>query len=167
MATGNCGHCGKEFEGRGTYCSVACKQAAYRARHGAGTVTPSERAAKAAITRGTKAVALKCAHCGNQFAANGNQAAQGVKYCSDACKQAAYRARRADSALATLAPYMMDTNIDSNPFEHAARIAPKVARLYSQGHWALKHDDYRIVTAEELADLVIASPGGWVIEKHD
>lgn len=162
MVTVNCGHCGAVIEGRGRYCGPACKQAAYRARHGAGAVSPSERAVKAAVTRAAKVITKTCPICGAAFGVNGNAAA--AVYCSDACKQAAYRARRADSALATLAPYM----VNGPEFDtRRAGGAVLVAWAYSAGHWALPHDDYRVVTAEELADLVAASPGGWVIEKHD
>ena len=161
MVKAFCGHCGAEI-GRGRYCNSACRQAAYRARHGAGTVTPSERAKRAAVTRGARVVELTCGHCGGAFTANGNQAAQGVIYCSDACKQAAYRARARRTDYETIAPFFV-------PYA-AVKAAPKTAYRagrYCLDYWTLHHDEYREVSITELAELVRRLGGQWYIQNPD
>jgi len=157
---GNCGHCGKALEGRGKYCGAACKQAAFRRRHGAFAVSPSERAVKAGATRAAKTYTLVCEHCGQNCTVNGNQA-RGARYCSPACKQAAYRERAVKAGMAALTPYM----VPARDFDRLAAAAPKAASVYSQGHWSLRHDGYRVVSAEELAELVKTEGGQWVIEE--
>jgi len=71
------------------YCSSACKQKAYRQRCGTDPVTARQRAVE---TKQGEEIIKSCAWCGEHFVATVAAAKQ--KYCSAACKQAAYRARR-------------------------------------------------------------------------
>jgi len=93
----SCAHCDKLHRRHSQYCSNACKQAAYRKRKdpGAGDWSrKSERAQKAVRTKQSTYVELTCEHCGDKRSWT---IASGAlrRYCSDKCKQAAYRQRKA------------------------------------------------------------------------
>jgi hypothetical protein len=99
-----CEHCNQTFESNRSnarFCCNAHKQAAYRSRVKAESERPDTFGNRIADTRTPveKAVDTKrneqrlktCPHCWNSFPVNGLQ--KGRRYCSDACKQAAYRER--------------------------------------------------------------------------
>jgi hypothetical protein len=100
-----CEFCHNTFESNwpaAKFCSPAHKQAAYRARIKAEQEKPDTFGSPAPIDDRTpveKAIETKkneqrfktCPHCWNAFPVNGLQKAR--RYCSDACKQAAYRER--------------------------------------------------------------------------
>lgn len=94
----SCTHCDKLIHGRRSqYCSDACKQAAYRKRKDPGVgdwSRKSDRAQKAVHTKQTTYIKLTCEHCGDERSWT---IASGAlrRYCSDKCKQAAYRQRKA------------------------------------------------------------------------
>ena len=94
---GFCDQCGKPIAAKRfvKYCSDACKMKAYRRRHDAQVGTPArnhERVKNAVRTKANTTVKDVCQQCGLDIYRNGNQALQ--LYCSDACKQKAYRARK-------------------------------------------------------------------------
>lgn len=79
------------------YCSDACKQKAYRLAHGQREDTWNvirERARKGASTKAGISVQKLCLGCNESFYANGNNYGM-MDYCSNACKQRAYRKRKA------------------------------------------------------------------------
>jgi predicted nucleic acid-binding Zn ribbon protein len=92
----NCSHCGKHHNRYSQYCSNACKQTAYRRRHdpesGSGQ-RRRERAQNAVMTKKFRSKKIICEFCGEEtfvsIAESTNR-----QYCSNACKQKAYRARR-------------------------------------------------------------------------
>lgn len=97
----SCSICGKpvRLNKRRTtyYCSPACKQKAYRQRH---EPTPMDKALadsadekRLSTKRANKTLEI-CRHCGIEFYRDGTQG--NMAYCKPACKQAAYRARKAD-----------------------------------------------------------------------
>ena len=92
-----CGECKRIFSGQRTakYCCDACRQTAYRKRKNpmsGSRVNLKERALQAADTKRNTFVKCVCQYCGKERAFDAGAAA-GRKYCSDACKQAAYRKR--------------------------------------------------------------------------
>lgn len=93
----SCTHCDKIVRRKNSqYCSNACKQAAYRRRKDPESgywSRKSERAQKAVRTKQSTYVSLICEHCGDE---RGWTIASGAlrRYCSDKCKQAAYRERK-------------------------------------------------------------------------
>ena len=95
----NCSTCDKLFAKKETkqlYCSPACKQKAYRLSHGQRSDSWNvlrERARKGAETKAGMSVLKVCECCGAEFYATGNNYGL-VMYCSPACKQKAYRARK-------------------------------------------------------------------------
>lgn len=93
----SCSHCEKLHRRHSQYCSDACKQKAYRRRKDPGSgdwLRKSERAQKAVHTKQTTYVKLVCEHCGDERSWT---IASGAlrRYCSEKCKQAAYRRRKA------------------------------------------------------------------------
>jgi hypothetical protein len=102
-----CKHCKKPLEhggwGKSEYCNASCKQASYRARIKAEAEKPDTFGSDAPIDDRTpteKAIETKrneqrwkvCSQCREQFPVDGTQKAR--RYCSDACKQSAYRSRQ-------------------------------------------------------------------------
>lgn len=83
---------------RAKYCGDACKQAAYRQRLdplSGTTARRNMRAQNGARTKRNTTVKYNCAQCGRETYRSGAEGAR--LYCDDACKQAAYRARKAGS----------------------------------------------------------------------
>jgi len=74
-------------------CSNACRQKAHRIAQGRAT-NRRNAAAAAAETKAAQVHELTCECCGRKFNRDGN-AASNSRYCSNACKQKAYRDRRA------------------------------------------------------------------------
>ena len=94
-----CTYCGKLHDGRGKYCSSACKQAAYRRRVDSEVGQPGRRSAgahKATVTKHENVRLMHCQHCGAAIMISATESAR--MYCGAACKQAAYRARRKAAA---------------------------------------------------------------------
>lgn len=99
---GFCPVCGKSWfksseHDRRVYCSSACKQRAYRQRKDpmTGSLTNlRKRGAAAAATKHGMAKRVTCECCGEEFWASGNNYGM-TFYCSKACKQKAYRQRKA------------------------------------------------------------------------
>lgn len=93
----SCPVCGKPVHQnkRGTayYCSDACKQTAYRQRHGL-VADKAEHYRKIIETKRSQFVMVTCQHCDRLFEVS--QVSARTMYCSDACKQAAYRQRLAE-----------------------------------------------------------------------
>jgi len=74
------------------FCSDKCKQKAYRVSHGhAGSY--HEAAVRGAETKAAQVHTLVCENCGREYWRDG-RAAPLHRYCSNACKQAAYRKRK-------------------------------------------------------------------------
>lgn len=94
---GECDVCGNPYlAGRRDkrFCSTACRQRAYRLRRDPKAVSGRSAAArKAAATKRDKVEAVTCRVCGRVVMRDGNSAPRAM-YCSNACKQNAYRARR-------------------------------------------------------------------------
>lgn len=74
------------------YCSPACKQKAYRQRQGADPGTARQRAAD---TKAGETCMITCEWCRESHEVPLSAAKR--RYCSNACKQAAYRARKHDT----------------------------------------------------------------------
>lgn len=96
----NCDYCGRPIAAKRyvKYCSDACKMKAYRRRKDALVGTPirnHERLHNAVRTKASTIIDCVCEMCGQAYTRDGNQALQ--MYCSDACKQKAYRARRKEA----------------------------------------------------------------------
>lgn len=95
-----CPICGKSmsFNSRRTnyYCSAACKQKAYRQKHGIGS-TKEEHYRKVIETKRSQDIHVTCQECDRSFMVDQTKAA--TMYCSAACKQKAYRARVAEKAV--------------------------------------------------------------------
>jgi len=138
-----CNQCGT-FLGYKTgalYCSGACKAKAYRARVKAeksapdsfGNVSIDDRSPveKAIDTKRNEQRFKQCPHCRNEFPVNGLQ--KGRRYCSDACKQAAYREREAYRAL------WRDENKQQAPIE-SITVADNVSEIVKQA-WSDALDD--------------------------
>jgi hypothetical protein len=93
-----CFKCGSPFHPTretAKYCSAKCRQEAYRERH----YQPkpcSERLIKQYQTKGSHLTNLTCCECNKTFLANGREMMK--MYCSNACKQRAYRGRKAYKA---------------------------------------------------------------------
>lgn len=100
----HCAHCRETFtaqtmkvtgQARADYCSNKCRQAAYRQRHdpeSAYLVRRQARAQKAASTKRQVKKTTICEHCGETVRYSIAQSTN-RRYCSDKCKQAAYRQR--------------------------------------------------------------------------
>ena len=89
---GKCQYCGLWMaanERRRSFCSSECRQAAYRRRNGA-AFTKKEKAEKMISTKSAQVFTLTCSCCKREFKRDGLSAGQ-TKYCSNACKQKAYR----------------------------------------------------------------------------
>lgn len=98
-----CKQCGEflGYKSGALYCSGACKAKAYRARVKAekskpdtfGPVLTDDRTPveKAIETKRNEQRFKTCPQCWNDFPVNGLQ--KGRRFCSDACRQAHYRAR--------------------------------------------------------------------------
>jgi endogenous inhibitor of DNA gyrase (YacG/DUF329 family) len=93
-----CEFCGRYFKtdlDHARYCSDNCRQAGYRRRVNPASGSPASIAARnqrGALTRMATSVQFECQQCGKlsyRTAAEGNR-----RYCSDACKQKAWRERR-------------------------------------------------------------------------
>jgi hypothetical protein len=101
MTERKCANCGKPL-GRGykaRYCNAACKQLAWRKRHGK-TLTPMERslaARRMVETKRAKTVIRVCDWCHTAYTCDAVSGSM-RRYCSDAHKQAAYRFRKAETA---------------------------------------------------------------------
>lgn len=100
-----CHVCNTKFEGRkdARFCSAKCKQQNHRnelfATHHdlpLRSVEHMDQQEKAYFARGTKKEEFLCAHCGTPCAKDGNRT--NAIYCSDKCKQAAYRERKAQTS---------------------------------------------------------------------
>lgn len=97
-----CEICGQGYKpGRGDsqYCSSACKQKAYRRRVDpeVGSIhREKQRQTNIAITKQMTTKTLNCECCGRKLEVSINHT--NLMYCSNACKQKAYRARKAQSA---------------------------------------------------------------------
>lgn len=93
-----CEFCGKGYRqvrSSSLYCSVACKQRAYRRRADpeVGSVQRFEqRQMNIAITKQMTTKTLNCACCGRKLEVGVNHT--NLMYCSNACKQKAYRQRK-------------------------------------------------------------------------
>lgn len=92
-----CPVCNKLHKRRGVYCSDACKQTAYRRRrdpHSGTLQRRRERSNRAARTKAAVKVSLVCEHCECEIHIS---IAEGTnrRYCSNSCRQAAYRQRKA------------------------------------------------------------------------
>ena len=105
--TPRCAVCGDKFAARtrkARFCSARCRQADYRRRKQEARIKaaiagePSNGRTQSEITAAqlqTKRATFEdrvCERCGERFSADGTQGAK--VYCSNACKQAAYRARK-------------------------------------------------------------------------
>lgn len=91
-----CSQCGKLHERYSQYCSNACKQKAYRKRHNPKSGSWENRKARAQNAVRTKQWVIKtivCEHCGEERSFTVAQCTNRI-YCSDKCKQAAYRQRK-------------------------------------------------------------------------
>lgn len=94
----SCEFCGKFFKPArrdGRFCCDACKQKAYRRRFDpeVGSVhREKQRQTNIAITKQMTTKELNCATCGRSLVVGVNHT--NLMYCSDACKQKAYRARK-------------------------------------------------------------------------
>lgn len=94
-----CPVCQRYFAARradAKYCSDACRQVAHRRRH---RPTRGQRARQTYDTKKAQTYKRTCDHCGRTFYPDGTQGA--MIYCSNACKQAAYRARKKAKAAAS------------------------------------------------------------------
>jgi len=92
----NCAHCGKVHDRRSQYCSNACKQAAYRQRHDPRSASwdrKRERSQRAARTKARDTRIIICKHCGQEARVTIAQSTN-RRYCSNRCRQAAYRQRK-------------------------------------------------------------------------
>jgi len=91
-----CPICDKTHQKNGKYCSNACKQKAYRLRINpkSGSI-PSlrERAQKAVRTKRRTKIMFVCEYCGRDVEYSIAESALRI-YCSNACKQKAYRERK-------------------------------------------------------------------------
>lgn len=91
-----CQECEQLHERNSQYCSNACKQAAYRRRRDPGTGLRSRRQQRSDNAARTKAWIqrrLVCEHCEREFTISLAESTN-RRYCSNACKQAAYRERK-------------------------------------------------------------------------
>ena len=89
-----CELCGAELESkRAKYCSDTCRQTAHRRRIGKGTIWAQRQGIKKGIeTRAAQVILFTCAECGIEGTHTGLQGH--TVYCSDACRQKAYRKRQ-------------------------------------------------------------------------
>lgn len=91
-----CEQCGGPIKKeRSKFCSDACRQKAYRRRLDPQTGTyerQKERIRNGVMTKADTTLKSVCAQCGLDFYRTGTQVL--VEYCSNACKQKAYRARK-------------------------------------------------------------------------
>lgn len=94
---GNCEFCGKPISAKRViyYCSNACKMKAYRRRQDpltGSSMSTKERIRQSVRTKSAQLVDYVCPTCGLEGKRNGLEALR--EYCSDACKQKAYRSRQ-------------------------------------------------------------------------
>lgn len=112
----HCHRCGVLFAAwrvDAKYCGSACRQAAHRDRRRRARIaqaiehpTPlaehkarrQEITDRRLATKRAQVIEYSCRHCGRQFQTDGT--GTGRLYCSNACRQAAYRARKAAKRLA-------------------------------------------------------------------
>ena len=93
-----CEQCGRAFRpcrSDARFCSQACKQRAYRRRVDPDVGSAARETARQEATYFTKHTRTKqlcCEHCGRELVMS--VASTNLRYCSNACKQKAYRARR-------------------------------------------------------------------------
>jgi hypothetical protein len=94
----NCRHCGRQYRARTSkarYCSDKCKQAEYRERNNLKSQrSQAEITAAQLATKYSQEHERTCqwAECGKTYYVDGTATA--TRYCSNAHKQAAYRARK-------------------------------------------------------------------------
>jgi hypothetical protein len=91
-----CEFCGWNCSGRAKYCSAKCKQAAYRRRADSevgGGWRWRNQSAQSVQTKSEQFILFECAICHKETGRTGLQT--NMLYCSDACKQKAYRLRKA------------------------------------------------------------------------
>ena len=91
-----CGHFFKPARKDGRFCSQSCKQKAYRRRvdPDVGSISrEKQRKANIDLTKHTKTKELCCEQCGRTLIVS--IATTNLAYCSNACKQKAYRKRKA------------------------------------------------------------------------
>ncbi len=105
---GNCAFCGRTIAAKRNikFCSDACKMKDYRRRKDALVGTPirnTERLKNAVITKSSQLVEYLCPTCGNTYHRSGLEPLR--EYCSDACKQKAYRQRRKEHRIPAHARY--------------------------------------------------------------
>ena len=94
-----CQQCGQMHKRSSQYCSNACKQVAYRRRKDSQSgswARRRERANRAVSTKQWVTRPICCEHCGTERRFTIAQTTNRM-YCSDKCKQAAYRLRKANN----------------------------------------------------------------------
>lgn len=94
---GRCPQCDRLHQREGIWCSTACRVAAYRRRHDPDYGTWKRRRDRAQTAARTKALTYKlliCQHCAMSFEVS-VASSTNRRYCTDACRQAAYRKRKA------------------------------------------------------------------------
>lgn len=96
--TYECPVCKKYTPSWKKYCSDKCRQKAYRERKGEGGKDRQKAARRANLTKDMTDREIICILCGKTVRSS-VLALQNAKYCSDACKQAAYRRRKKEAVL--------------------------------------------------------------------
>lgn len=95
-----CLQCGGQVKKeRALYCSDACKMKAYRRRLdplAGSSISTKERIRQSVRTKSSMTVEMACAQCGQVVIINGLEALR--DYCSNACKQKAYRSRQKEKS---------------------------------------------------------------------
>lgn len=96
----SCLQCGGQVKKeRALYCSDACKMKAYRRRLdplAGSSISNKQRIRQSVVTKSSQVVDYVCPVCGGDYKRSGLEALR--EYCSDACKQKAYRARKKESS---------------------------------------------------------------------
>lgn len=96
----SCLHCGGQVKkDRALYCSDACKMKAYRRRLdplAGSSISNKQRIRQSVTTKASQVVGYVCPVCGGDYKRSGLESLR--EYCSDACKQKAYRARKKESS---------------------------------------------------------------------
>lgn len=106
-----CMWCGKSFHvvrAGSMYCSKACKQKAYRRRVDpeVGSIQrEKQRQENIAITKQITTKVLNCECCGRMLEVGINHT--NLMYCSDACKQKAYRQRKANKSPGSMPGFLI------------------------------------------------------------
>jgi endogenous inhibitor of DNA gyrase (YacG/DUF329 family) len=117
------------------YCSKACKQAAWRQAHGLVAGDKAEHYRKIIETKRSQEVNVTCQWCDRQFTVDQTRAR--TMYCSAACKQAAWRHKKAEQA-AYEAQLAKTAKLDS--WDDLPSVLREMERLYFAKHgynWTL------------------------------